>query len=453
MQTTGMVGAVGLSVTTAPQILARPKAPRSPALAGTASLDVKKIDLTWIDLPYKPVPKRHMYRERAGYGIRVIWKVTLANGMVGIGDSGGERHSESGVKRVMGRNAAESMWDDSLGRGLQMALFDAVAKSNDVPVHRLLGHQERDRAFLSWWSCDMPGQDWASECKEAVSRGYTTFKAKARPWFDLNEQCRILTATLPKHFKIDFDFNSLLLNTTNAVRYCVEIEKYSHIGIYETPIPQEDVAGNKFLRSRTRVPIAMHYGNPPIMTALSEEVCDGFIISGGASKVIQQATVAATAAKPFWLQHVGSSITAAFDLHLAAVLTHARWSAINLHHLFTEPMIRSEIKVENGTAAIPDEPGLGVELDEDALERRRIEPLEKPPGPPSGALLAIRWPSGTSSYYARAIQYRDDFLAGRLPVFPSGVYMEPIPNDGSRQWKELQARAQVGGVHVGGRPF
>jgi len=41
----------------------------------------------------------------------------------------------------------------------------------------------------------------------------------------------------------------------------------------------------------------------------------------------------------------------------------------------------------------------------------------------------------------------------RLPVFPRHVYMERIPDYGSRDWKEFQARAKVGGFMVAGRPL
>jgi len=85
--------------------------------------------------------------------------------------------------------------------------------------------------------------------------------------------------------------------------------------------------------------------------------------------------------------------------------------------------------------------------------RFRIEPLKRRPYPTPNLLLAIRWPSGATSYYAHAQQYWDDFLAGRLPLFPKGVYLEQIPDDGSREWRELQARAAQGGVHSAGRPL
>ena len=114
-------------------------------------------------------------------------------------------------------------------------------------------------------------------------------------------------------------------------------------------------------------------------------------------------------------------------------------------------MIRPAIKVENGTAAIPDAPGLGVEIDEDAVERYRVE--EPPQLSSDGHLMVLRWPSGATSYYAREEMYKADFIAGRLPPFVTGIHVEEVPNDGSMEWRDLQARAAKAGVHVGGRPM
>jgi L-alanine-DL-glutamate epimerase-like enolase superfamily enzyme len=337
---------------------------------------------------------------------------------------------------------------------LQVALFDAVGKTNGVPVHRLLGRQQRERAFISWWCNDMPKEDWVSEAKDAIALGYTAMKAKARPWFDLHEQLRALTAILPAHFDFDFDFNSMLLDSSRGGPYLASLEQYPNVAIFETPIPQSDVEGNKQLRQATHIPIAMHYGSPPIMTALSQEVCDGFVIGGTSpSRAIQQGNVAAMANKSFWLQMNGTGITATWGTHLAAVLSHARWPAVNVNNLYTESMIRPKFKVENGFAAVPEAPGLGVELDEDAVERYRIEPLKEEPGPPKDMLYAIRFPSGATSYYTDGRKYRRDFEAGLLPVFLRGIHMEPIKDNGSREWREIHAKAQHAGVHLGGRPL
>lgn len=415
-------------------------------------LTVTKVERIWVDVPYRDIPARNMIRELPHWTLFEICKVHLNSGVVGFGETmvyyTWGNVSDAAVARVQGKNAAELMWDDTLGAGLQMALFDAVGKAMEVPIYRLMGPKYRDRAFISWWDIDMPPEDWLAECREAMDQGYTNFKSKARPWFDLDEQVGLLARELPQWFELDMDFNGMLVNTSHATRLLKEIERYSQVAIYESPIPQEDVAGNKFLRSQTRVPIAMHYGSPPIHTALREDICDGFVIGGGATRVLQQAAVAAAFDKVFWLQLVGTGITATFALHLAAVTSHARWPSVNCHQLYTHQMITPSISVFNGTAPVPEAPGLGVDLDEEAVARFRIDPIAKP-YPAPGLLLAIRWPSGSTSYYSHCQQYWDDFLGGRLPVFAKGVHIERVLDDGTPEWRDLQARAQKGGVHTG----
>jgi L-alanine-DL-glutamate epimerase-like enolase superfamily enzyme len=320
-----------------------------------------------------------------------------------------------------------------------------VGKALDVPIHRLLGARQRERAFVSWWDLDMTGKEWAEECREAMSQGYTAFKTKARPWRDLVADCRLLAGSLPLHFAVDMDFNSFLLDASRAVAVMQELAQIPHVAAFESPIPQGDVEGNRFLRKQTRVPIAMHYGSPPVLTALQEGVCDIFVIGGGASAVLRSAAVAAMANKPFWLQLVGTGITATFALHLAAVLSHATWPSVNCHQLYLSQLIRPPMAVANGTAAIPDQPGLGVELDDKAVEKYRIAPLARMPDPPE-VLMAVRWPTGSTCYFAHKSQYWSDFASGRLPLFTKGVQYEYIDNNGSRDWKELQQRAKQGTV-------
>jgi len=427
---------------------------RSPALAaapalGSLNLNVSKVETTWVNVPLRAVPGRRMFAENHDWTYFQIHKVTLACGVVGFGETmpyyTWGRPTEQAIASARGRNAAELMWNDSLGAGLQMALFDAVAKANDVPIYRLLGSKHRDRAFLSWWDLDMPGEDWVLECREAIAQGYTAFKTKGRPWRDLVEDCRTLCKTLPAHFTLDMDFNDFLRDVSHATQVMQELAQFPNLAAYESPIPQSDVQGNRFLRTQTRVPIAMHYGVPPVMTALKEEVCDVFVIGGGAGAVMQAGAVAAMANKPFWLQLVGTGITAMFALHFAAVLSHATWPAVNCHQLYVHPLVKSPIEVSNGTAAIPESPGLGGELDGDAVARYRIEPLARQPDPPE-ALIAIRWATGATNYYAYSKQYWDDFRSGRLPIFARGVRFEYVENNGSREWKELRERAQAGGV-------
>ena len=415
-------------------------------------MDLTVVDVArnWVNLPFRDIPARHMIREIPHWTLFEICTVTLKCGVRGHGETmcyyTWGTVTDDTVAAAIGKNAPEIMWDDSLGAGLQMALFDAVGKAMDAPCWSLLGAKHRDRAPISWWDIDMDGEDWLSECRTAIDQGYTSFKTKARPWFDLDRQVSLLTRELPEWFDLDMDFNGMLVNTSHAMRVLRSLETYKNVAIVESPIPQNDVAGMKHLHETTRIPIALHYGVPPIATALREDVCDGFVVGGGASAIVKCGAVLAEAKKVFWLQLVGTGITAAWSLHFSAALSHARWPSVNCHQLYTNPLIRPGIAVADGMAAIPEGPGLGVELDEEAIVSNRIEPMDKP-YPHPGLLIAIRWASGGTSYYTDTRQYWDDFLGGRLPVFQPGVNLEIIPDDGSGEWKQLQAEASLGGVH------
>jgi L-alanine-DL-glutamate epimerase-like enolase superfamily enzyme len=428
---------------------------------------VKAIDTVWVDLPLRPIPARNMRREVPHWTLFEICQVTLDSGVVGLGETrvyytwGAGTISDEVKRRVIGRHPAELMWDDSLGAGMQMALFDAAAKILDVPLHQLLGRMHRDRCHVSWWDIDMPTQDWISECQLAMANGYTSFKTKARPWFDLVENTRQLCQALPPHFEVDMDFNGFGVDTAHCTRLLKELEQFPQIVMFESPIPHSDVAGYRHLRQHTHVPISLHTpsgfnatwsGDTPIELAIREEMADGFVLCGGASRLQRDALVCQAHNRSFFLQLVGTKITAAFALHLGAVLENARWPSVNCHQLFEQDCVRTALPVENGLCAVPSGPGLGIELDNEAIERFRTAPRPKP-FPYPEQLLAIRWPTGTTTYYNHAAQYWGDWLGGRLPFFPRGVFLEAIPNDGSRAWRELFERAERGAVHSVESPF
>jgi L-alanine-DL-glutamate epimerase-like enolase superfamily enzyme len=441
----------------APRIETKPDG-TAPGLVGALRPAVKRVSITWVSVPFRPLPARHMIRELDHWKYFEICQVELDCGVTGFGESmlfyTWGRTTQDAVQRVLGRSAAEMMWDDSLGAGLQQALFDAVGKLYDLPIHRLLGAKRRDRAPLSWWAVDMPGEDWAAECREAIRRGYTSLKTKPRPWFDLKQQCRTLAESLPENFTIGLDFNASLLGFETAAPYLLDIEQFPHVSVFEEPIPRDDFEGYRRLRNEVQMPLVLHSGKPPILEAVQSNICDGFVIShGGVSEILEQGHVAAASNKPFWLQQVGTGITAVFSLHCAAVLSHVKWPGTTCHQLFEHPLIRPRIEVENGSAVIPDAPGLGFELDQDALERYAIDPFDTDPYPVPGQLIAIRRPTGGTGYYAHARQYWDEFLAGRHPIFEEGAYLESIDDDESPEWKDLQRQAAQGGVHSEGCPL
>ena len=213
----------------------------------------------------------------------------------------------------------------------------------------------------------MPPEGWAEECRQAAQAGYTSSKLKARPWFDLHAAIQAVQEVVPPGFHLDLDYNGTLANSANAIPHLRELEAYPEVAMIETPIPQNDVAGNKQIRNLIARPIAMHYNNPPIETTMKEDVTDGFVICAGASRLLKQASVCEQWNKPFWLQLVGSGITTAWAAHLGAVLPQAKWPAITCMNIWEHQLIKPAIEVRGGFYRVPETPGLGVEIDSAAI--------------------------------------------------------------------------------------
>ncbi|MBM3999524.1 MAG: dgoA protein [Planctomycetes bacterium] len=415
--------------------------------ASSRYFDVESVERTTVALEYRDVPARHMARELPHWVYFEIVRARLKSGAVGVGESmlfytwGATEDAD--VERIQGKNAVDWIWDDALGSGLQMALFDAVAQTADVPIHRLLGAKVHDTTPLSWWNIDTSAEDMASECREAFQQGYLSYKTKGRPWFDVWDQVAKSAAVVPETFRIDMDFNDTLLDADRAIPILKDLERYPQVAIYETPIPQGDIAGNRAIREATRVAVAMHYGNPPPVVAIREAVCDGFVVGGGASSVLKAGTVAAMADLPFWLQLVGTGITAAFSLHLGGVLSHATWPAVNCHQLFRDNLLVEPIRVRDGVATVPDAIGLGHSVNWDSVARLRVDKPARRPEPQR--LLEIRWPNGRTMDVAGTGEV--NFLLtlgqqGKIPYYERGVTTELVPNDGSSTWKSRYDKAR-----------
>src|SRR5688500_963608 len=226
-------------------------------------MHIKDIEIIWLDVPFHEVPERNMQRQQYGWKLVELCRVTADNGMVGVGETMPHytwgKVLPASIERAKGGDPFELMWDDSLGAGLQMALFDLAGKAAGVPVYRLLGQKHRDWCPISWWGIDMSPQDYAREARDAVAQGYTSFKQKARPWWDVFEQAKLTCEAVPKNFKLDFDFNEHLLTAANALPVLRELDRFENIAIYEEPIFRIDLEGNRKLRNQIRGAIALHY--------------------------------------------------------------------------------------------------------------------------------------------------------------------------------------------------
>lgn len=399
------------------------------------------------------------------WSIVEVCKVVSTQGLVGWGETIPHYTwgavSDASVERVIGRNPAELMWDDSLGAGLQMALFDLVGKQLGVPVHHLIGSpaprsrpgpqaaiaRVRDWCPIAWWCWDMTPDDWVLETRDAVASGYTSFKFKARPWYDLRAAIEAISAATPDHCTFDLDFNGTLVSVAQAQRVLTELEKFPKVHFFETPIPQDHVDANRSLRGKLRSPIAMHFDNPPFLTAIQEGVCDGWVLNQGAARTVHQAALADEANMPFWLQLVGTGITTAFAAHLGAVLPQARWPAITCLNTYQDDLIEDPLEIRRGYVRVPQLPGLGVAIDEAALQRLRRPDTVRHESP--RMIHTVGWSDGYSVAYVDHSLMVEDFVAGNRPMFEPGVLLTTEEDDGSEsfadRWKTVSEAMVLAG--------
>ncbi|MEZ6058809.1 MAG: mandelate racemase/muconate lactonizing enzyme family protein [Planctomycetaceae bacterium] len=410
-------------------------------------VDVKR---TTVRLEFRPTPRRSMDRELPHWRYAELCDVKLKSGITGTGETmlyytWGVPGDED-VQRVIGKNAVDLMWDDSLGAGLQMAMFDAVGRTADVPVHSLLGHKVHDTTPLSWWNIDTSAEDMASECAEAHRLGYMSYKTKGRPWFDIFRQLELSTKAVPQEFKIDMDFNDTLRTAEQGIPILQKLEKYPQVDIYESPIPQGDVEGNRKIVDATRVNIAMHYGNPKPAVVVQSGCCHGFVVGGGATRTTDAGRFCEQVDMPFWLQLVGAGLTAAFSLQFGGVLKQARWPAVNCHQLYENDLLTEPILLKDGFAAVPDRPGIGYEVNRDVVEKLKINKPSERPDPER--MVATTFADGRTLYTANTGKVNFMLTAGnegRYGYFLDGADSKLVPNDGSERWRSLYQKSREQG--------
>ena len=138
--------------------------------------------------------------------------------------------------------------------------------------------------------------------------------------------------------------------------------------------------------------------------------------------MLRAASVAEEIKKPFWLQMVGTSITGAFAMHFGAVLSHANIPAITCMEMYKDDLIKEKLEAEGGYIKVPEKPGLGVEIDEEAVERYKVDTdFEKPQ--PSSSLCFVR-ADGSRKCYNSAQDLYKAFTDGNHPLSEKGSRLE-----------------------------
>ena len=333
-------------------------------------MKITEIDVVQVKAPYHEGISELMAR-RELYQINYVYKVHTDVGIAGIGDNGQQPEEE--IQKYIGRDPFEFV-NGRAPTPLQQSFYDIMGKALGVPVHSLLGQKVHDRVPIGDWSIDMTPEEWASEAKRAYALGYRVHKIKARPWFEIADQVQAISEAVPSDYRLRVDANDSFETPSRTLEVADLLRDYN-IESFETPIAQADIDGYREIKRGCDVPITIHFGNPDPIEAIKAGMNDSFIIAypdSRAANARREAAIADAAHMPVWIQTVGLGITTAYVMHLNATMPNATMPAITLSCLRENALVKPAIEMADGYATVPDRPGLGVELDEDALDNCRV---------------------------------------------------------------------------------
>ena len=335
-------------------------------------------------IPIAPrLAPRYDHRAVDLYGIdaRVVYKVHTDNGLVGYGDvrtrPGGD-YPKSSVEHLIGRDPFDYINND-LGPALGGALYDVMGKYLEVPAYKLMGQKRRDAVSVAAWTRPAAPEDFRSEIARAAEQGYKTFKMHTCAYHDVLEQTRLAEEVAPDGFRIHYDFNGN--RTLAAVLPLVKELERNHpiVGYVEDPLVKSDADSWRRLREQTQIPIIMHGYPQGGFQEVLQGVADVYMLGGSIGDTLTTGQMFSKANIRTLIQITGGTLTKAVALHMAAVLPSCTGHSIDLDDQYDEDITTERIPVVEGFSPVPEAPGLGFEVDEDALARLAAQTVRERP--------------------------------------------------------------------------
>jgi L-alanine-DL-glutamate epimerase-like enolase superfamily enzyme len=253
--------------------------------------------------------------------------------------------------------------------GVEMALWDALGKCENLPVYSLLGGKKRDEVQVKI-SISGDGQQIADGYEEARNSGFRKFKVKVGHG---------RTRDLPRfsslrHLVGDAAYIGVDANcgwSRSEAEHCIEELKKMDVAFIEQPLDRQDYVGSHELRS-FELPIVADesvFTESELDSVIREDAASDVSIYIGKSGGINNAYQMANKANKNGLGVIiGSNaelgIGTAAQLHVAAACSRLSDipSDIIGHHFYTEDVLEVPNDIDGLVAKVNNQAGLGVRL-------------------------------------------------------------------------------------------
>lgn len=253
--------------------------------------------------------------------------------------------------------------------GIDMAIWDALAKANQMPLVNLLGGDRHPIPAYNSCGLGIIGPNKAAEeVQELLAPGFKAVKVRLG-YPDLKTDVAVVRAirqTIGKDVLLMADYNQSL-SVAEAIRRIRGLDEENLYWI-EEPTTADDYEGHAKVRQAAKISIQIgenwwgtHDMAKSIQASASDLVMPDVMKIGGVSGWLRAAALAEAAGLPM-SSHLFPEISA----HLLAITPTAHW----LEYVdFASPILNEPIQFENGNAIISDKPGIGLSWNEEAVQR------------------------------------------------------------------------------------
>jgi muconate cycloisomerase len=323
---------------------------------------------------------------------KVLLELELSDGTIGLGELY-RGHDWGNVESIVGQLLGadiESVCRQDLPfaktrehDGFEVAVWDAFAKVHGLRVVDLLGGAVRDRVLVGAWSGQRTTADIAGLSSRYQQLGYTCLKFKCSLDDDVVGWARGVARAAPG-MEIIFDPNERFETPAQTRRLAAQLADVGNVLCLEDPIPHWMRAEYRDLRLTSRVPIVRHIALPypmlgnrieDVVTAVQNREVDGFNFNAGLADFQRLDHVADLAGMPCWHgSEIDLGVLEAAYLHSCAAARSCTWpSDIFGRHIRSHDLLREPLDIRAPYAQLPTGPGLGVELDHDAVAEHRTD--------------------------------------------------------------------------------
>jgi galactonate dehydratase len=266
--------------------------------------------------------------------------------------------------------------------GIEHALWDITGKWMGQPVYKLLGGPTRDRIRVYGWLDAESYGDYIEAGKVAVQSGFTAFKLGIPGAVNIVDSRNVIDEivahfarfreALGPNIDIGIDFHGRV-SPAMAVRIAKELEPFYPFFI-EEPVLPENVDALVTVARSTTIPIATgerlftKWGFREVLEKQAAVILQPDLAhAGGISEVKKIAAMAECYYAAVAPHCPLGPIALAASLHLDASIPNF---LVQEHVTRGEGYLKQPFKVVDGCIDLPTGPGLGIELDDEAIAEK-----------------------------------------------------------------------------------